>query len=72
MSKQFSPSNYPKWFKLKYQGTFDYKFIERYDIPNIIDRIFSKLHHLGSHSYQTKRWKRAEQRLLNNHHMDRF
>jgi len=73
--KQFAPVVYPLKYKIRdrLRGTanYDYNFNVRRNIPNIIDRIFAKLHYLGSHSYVVGKWHKIETKLLK-HHPNRF
>ena len=65
--RQFKPTIACPKFKLKYKGTFDWKWIVRQDIPNIMDRIMADLHYLGSHSYVTDKWHKVERNFFNKH-----
>lgn len=65
--KQFKPHNVCPKYKLKNRYTFDWKWIVRQDIPNIMDRIMADLHHLGSHSYVTYKWRKVERKFFNQH-----
>lgn len=71
MTKQFCPCTYPLKLKilgrLRKEHEYDYKFFTRPKIPDIMERIFAKLHYLGSHSYVTGRWHKHELKLLKQH-----
>ena len=65
--RQFRPTFACLKYKLKYKHTFDWNFVVRQDIPNIMDKIFGKLHYLGSHSYVTEKWYKHESKFLKQH-----
>jgi hypothetical protein len=70
--KQFCPGPYPLKYKIKIrlhkQKEYDYKFHTRLSSNlNIMERIFAKLHYLGSHSYVTEKWHKHERKLLKQH-----
>lgn len=70
--RQFCPGTYPLKYKIKNRlknvPVYDYKFYPWPSIKmNIMDKIFKKLHYLGSHSYLTKKWHKHEIKLLKQH-----
>lgn len=67
MVKKFQPFNCPKWFKIKNRYSFDWKFTTWNHYDNIIDKIFCRLHYLGSHSYVMAKWSKVEQNFLQQH-----
>lgn len=71
MTKQFCPGPYPLKLKIRNRlhkdYEYDYKFFTRPTIPDIMERIFAKLHYLGSHSYVTDKWHKHELKLLKQH-----
>lgn len=79
ITKQFKPLGYTKKYviysRLKYGRKCDLSYFRnRLDWSiNIMDRIFAKLHYLGSHSpTYSKKWIGIERRFLRRHAMRDF
>lgn len=68
---KFRPIPYPKKYSIKARiykkREYELKFGTWTKKHSIIEHIFEQLHYLGSHSYRTQQWKKAERRLFNTH-----